>query len=129
MKESRNGHGGRLVGNANRVQGEEMGQTSGEGDAAGKAVGDGSVRGAVSGNLALGWAWSQVGRGWRVREWGAEAACLLLGCEELGLTGLVCLLGLIAVGRLKWAEVVWAQIGPENNTNRNNNKNNTIHKT
>ena len=38
-----------------------MGQISGEGDAAGRAVGGGSVRGAVSGNLALGWAWSQAG--------------------------------------------------------------------
>ena len=58
------------------------------------------------GNLALGWAWSQAGRGWRAREWGTEATCLLLGYEELGLTGLVCPLGLIAMGRLKWAEVV-----------------------
>ena len=69
------------------------------------------------GNLALRWAWSQAGRGWRARKWGVEATCLLLGCGELGLMGLVCLLGLIAMGRLKWAEVVWAQIGSENNIN------------
>ena len=34
---------------------------------------EGEVRGVVSGNLALVWAWSQAGRGRRAREWGVEA--------------------------------------------------------